>query len=47
MGCARSAEINRRAAAENRACSLPEDQREEELKKVKDQSGMVLYCGSK
>ena len=45
---ARNAEINRKAAAEiNRICSLPEDQREAELKKIKDQSGMVLYCGSK
>jgi|SRR5579862_3251545 len=45
---ARNTEINRKAAAEiNRICSLPEDQREAELKKIKDQSGMVLYCGSK
>lgn len=45
---ARNAEINRKAAAEiNRICALPEEQREAELKKIKDQSGMVLYCGSK
>ncbi len=45
---ARNAEINRKAAAEiNRICALPEDQREAELKKIKDQSGMVLYCGNK
>jgi hypothetical protein len=45
---AHNAEINRKAAAEiNRICALPEDQREAELKKIKDQSGMVLYCGSK
>ena len=44
----RNAEINRKAAAEiSRICALPEDQRETELKKIKDQSGMVLYCGSK
>lgn len=45
---AHNAEINRKAAAEiNRICALPDDQREAELKKIKDQSGMVLYCGSK
>jgi hypothetical protein len=30
-----------------RICALPEDQREAELKKIKDQSGLVLYCGTK
>lgn len=45
---ARNAQINRKAAAEiNRICTLPEEQREAELQKIKDQSGMVLYCGSK
>lgn len=45
---AKSAEINKQAAAEiNRICALPEDQREAELKKIKDQSGVVLYCGAK
>jgi hypothetical protein len=43
-----NAEINLQATVEiNRICALPEDQREAELKKIKDQSGMVLYCGSK
>jgi len=28
-----------------RICALPEDQREAELKKIKDESGMELYCG--
>ncbi len=28
-----------------RICALPEDQREAELKKIKEESGMVLYCG--
>jgi hypothetical protein len=45
---ARNAEINRKATAEiTRICALPEDQREAELKKIRDQSGMVLYCGSR
>lgn len=30
----------------DRTFSLPEDQREAELKKIKEQSGMVLYCGN-
>jgi hypothetical protein len=43
-----NASVEKRAAAEiNRICALPDDQREAELKKIKDQSGMVLYCGSK
>jgi hypothetical protein len=29
-----------------RICALPEGQREPELKKVKEESGMVLYCGN-
>ena len=45
---AENARIEKHAAAEiNRICSLPKDQREAELKKIKEQSGMVLYCGSK
>jgi hypothetical protein len=45
---AKNARINKQAAAEiNRICALPETQREAELKKIKDQSGVVLYCGSK
>jgi len=45
---AENARIEKAAAKEiNRICALPEEQREAELKKIKDQSGMVLYCGSK
>ena len=45
---AKNAEINKQAAAEiNRICALPDAQREAELKKVKEQSGVVLYCGNK
>jgi len=56
MGCTTAAErratenarVEKQAAAEiNRICALPETEREAELKKIKDQSGMVLYCGSK
>ncbi len=43
---AQRAAINKRAADEiNRICSLPEAERDAELKKIKEQSGMVLYCG--
>jgi hypothetical protein len=43
-----NARIQKQAAKEiNRICSLPDDRREAELKKIKEQSGMVLYCGSK
>jgi hypothetical protein len=42
------ARIDKEAAEEiTRICALPEDQREAELKKIKEQSGMVLYCGNK
>ena len=45
---AENARVEKRAAAEiNRICALPEDQREAELKKIKEQSGIVLYCGNK
>lgn len=45
---AENARVEKQAAAEiNRICALPEAEREAELKKIKDQSGMVLYCGSK
>jgi hypothetical protein len=41
-------EINKQAAAEiNRICALPDAEREAELKKIKEQSGVVLYCGNK
>jgi hypothetical protein len=40
--------IEKQAAAEiNRICALPEEKRDAELKKIKEQSGMVLYCGNK
>ena len=45
---AENARIEKQAVKEiNRICALPEDQRDAELKKIKEQSGMVLYCGSK
>ena len=45
---AENARIERQAAKEiNRICSLPHDQREAELAKIKEKSGTVLYCGSK
>jgi hypothetical protein len=45
---AKNAEINKHAAAEvNRICALPDAEREAELKKIKEQSGVVLYCGNK
>ena len=44
----RNAESNQEVTAEiTRICLLPPDQRDTELKKIKEQSGMVLYCGSK
>jgi hypothetical protein len=45
---AENAHIEKQAAQEaNRICSLPDAQRELELKKIKEQSGIVLYCGGK
>ena len=45
---AENARVEKQAAQEiNRICALPEAEREAELKKIKDQSGMVLYCGNK
>jgi hypothetical protein len=49
-GCATAAQ---RRAAENaataqeveRICSLPPAERDAELKKLKEQSGMALFCG--
>ncbi len=42
-----NARVEKRAATEiNRICALPDAQREAELKKIKEQSGMVLYCGN-
>jgi hypothetical protein len=43
-----NARIEKQAAAEiNRICALPENEREAELRKMKEKSGMVLYCGNK
>jgi len=40
-----NAELNRQAAKEiERICALHGDERAAELKKVKDQSGLELYC---
>jgi hypothetical protein len=52
-GCATPAQqrteqrnINKAAAKEiNRVCALPADQRDAELKKLNDQSGVVVFCG--
>jgi hypothetical protein len=38
--------VETKAAAEiQRICALPTGEREAELKKIKDESGMVIYCG--
>lgn len=38
--------VKKEAAQEiNRICSLPEAEREPELKKLKEESGLVLFCG--
>jgi hypothetical protein len=38
--------IQKKAAQEiSRICSLPEPERDAELKKLREESGMVLYCG--
>jgi len=43
---AENARIEKQAATQiKRICALPKDQREGELKKIQDQSGVVLYCG--
>ena len=45
---AERARIEKAAAVEiNRICALPEEQREAELKKIKEQSGVVLFCGNR
>jgi len=41
------ARIQEKASAEvNRICALPEEARQVELEKIKEQSGVVLYCGN-
>ncbi len=43
---AETADIEREAAQEiRRICALPESARETEIKKVEDESGMVVNCG--
>jgi hypothetical protein len=45
---AQDAAVQKRAATEiERICSLPEAEREARIQKIKDESGMVLYCGNK
>lgn len=40
------AAINKQAAQEiKRICALPEPERQAEIKRVKDESGVVVYCG--
>ena len=42
-----NARTGKQAAKEmNRICALPEDKRDTELKRIKEQSGLVLYCGN-
>ena len=44
---AQRARTEKQAAAEiDRICALPAEQRVAELKKIQEQSGVVLYCGS-
>ena len=41
-----NAPVEKRAAtAIGRICALPKAQREAELKKIKEESGMMVYCG--
>ncbi len=38
--------IQKQAAQEaKRICALPAEQREAELKKLKDESGVIIHCG--
>ena len=42
---AEDADVRKQAAKEiKRICSLPEAEREAELKRIKDQSGVVITC---
>ena len=39
--------VEKQAAKEiNRICALTQAQRETEVKRIKEQTGVVLYCGS-
>lgn len=43
---AETAEIEKEAAQEvRRICALPDSAREAEIKKIKDESGMMVDCG--
>ena len=43
---AENAAVKKEAAQEiDRICSLPESERETELQKLKEESGLVLFCG--
>jgi len=45
--CCENAAIQKQAAQEiTRICSLPEADREVALKKLKEESGVVLYCAA-
>jgi nitrous oxide reductase accessory protein NosL len=42
-----NAAIRKQAAREiERICALPEPDRQAEIEKIKEQSGMVIYCGN-
>jgi len=53
VGCAPTAQNTRNAAPSDiaaevaRICALPAAEREKALEKLKQDSGMVLFCGSK
>lgn len=53
VGCASTAQSTRNAAPSDiaaevaRICALPPAEREKALEKLKQDSGMVLFCGSK
>jgi hypothetical protein len=42
-----ASKVRKEAAKEiERICALPPDERDAEIKRVKEHSGMVIYCGS-
>ena len=38
-------QAERDAAKVDEICSLPREQREAELKRIRDEQGLVIYCG--
>jgi hypothetical protein len=43
-----AAKVRKEAAKEiARICALPPDERDAEIKRVKEESGMAIYCGGK